>query len=116
MQKSPFIYGNTVSETSFTNRESEVEKLKSNLLSGINTMIISPRRWGKSSLVEKVLLEINLDDRKTKTVNMDLFSYNSQEAFLKVDGRFKFLDPAFEIWFKKKFFDYPYFPLSENTP
>ena len=83
MQKSPFIYGNTVSETSFTNRESEVEKLKSNLLNGINTMIISPRRWGKSSLVEKVLLEINQDDRKTKTVNMDLFSYNSQEAFLE---------------------------------
>ncbi|HRY31553.1 MAG TPA: hypothetical protein P5531_01140 [Bacteroidales bacterium] len=83
MQKSPFIYGNTVSETSFTNREAEVEKLKSNLLNGINTMIISPRRWGKSSLVEKVLLEINSDGRKTKTVNIDLFSYNSQEAFLE---------------------------------
>ncbi len=100
MQKSPFIYGNTVSETSFTNRVSEVEKLKSNLLNGINTMIISPRRWGKSSLVEKVLLEINLDNRKTKTVNMDLFSYNSQEAFLEGFAReiIKASTPKWQEW------------------
>ncbi|MFM9839080.1 MAG: hypothetical protein ACKVOQ_12495 [Cyclobacteriaceae bacterium] len=44
MANSPFIYGNTVSNGSFTNRETEVEKLRGNLLSGINTMIISPRR------------------------------------------------------------------------
>jgi len=108
MQKSPFIYGNTVSETSFTNRESEVEKLKSNLINGINTMIISPRRWGKSSLVEKVLQEINLDDRKTKTVNMDLFSYNSQEAFLEGFAKeiIKASTPKWQEWLNsgKEFF------------
>jgi len=59
MKNSPFIYGTTVSEHSFTNRENETEKLKGNLIGGINTMIISPRRWGKSSLVEKVIVDIN---------------------------------------------------------
>lgn len=41
---SPFIYGKTVSVVSFTNREEDAAKLKSNLLNGINTMLISPRR------------------------------------------------------------------------
>lgn len=54
---SPFAYGNTVSSTAFTNRENEVKRLKDNLLNGINTTIISPRRWGKSSLVEKWFLK-----------------------------------------------------------
>ena len=51
MKDIPFIYGTTVSVYSFTNREEESLKLKKNLLGGVNTTIISPRRWGKSSLV-----------------------------------------------------------------
>lgn len=41
MKDSPFIYGSTVSTHTFTNREIETEKLKGNLLNGINTAIIS---------------------------------------------------------------------------
>ena len=55
---SPFVYGTTESTHAFTNRKKECEKLQNNLLNGINTMIISPRRWGKSSLVEKVIHNI----------------------------------------------------------
>lgn len=83
MKDSPFIYGTTVSEHSFTNRESESAKLQSNLLNGINTTIISPRRWGKSSLVEKVISEINKTNKNTKTVIIDLFSVGSEEEFLE---------------------------------
>ncbi len=83
MKDSPFIYGTTVSIHSFTNRESESAKLQSNLLNGINTTIISPRRWGKSSLVEKVITDINKKERKTKTVIIDLFSISSEEEFLE---------------------------------
>lgn len=83
MKDSPFIYGTTVSTHSFTNREAESEKLKSNLLNGINTTIISPRRWGKSSLVEKVIADINQKEKKTKTVLIDLFSVSSEEEFLE---------------------------------
>jgi uncharacterized protein len=70
MATSPFIYGNTVSNAAFTNRETEVEKLRSNLLSGINTMIISPRRWGKSSLVEKVILEIQKKEKIARSLSL----------------------------------------------
>jgi hypothetical protein len=84
MKDSPFIYGTTVSVNSFTNREKETEKLRSNLVHGINTTIISPRRWGKSSLVEKVIHDINRKEKKIKTVVIDLFSVNSEQEFLEV--------------------------------
>jgi AAA+ ATPase superfamily predicted ATPase len=87
MKDSPFIYGITVSEHSFTNRELECAKLQSNLLNGINTTIISPRRWGKSSLVEKVISEISKTDKNTKTVIIDLFSVGSEEEFLESFAR-----------------------------
>jgi hypothetical protein len=87
MKDSPFIYGITVSEHSFTNRELECAKLQSNLLNGINTTIISPRRWGKSSLVEKVISEINKTDKNIKTVIIDLFSVGSEEEFLESFAR-----------------------------
>lgn len=87
MKDSPFIYGTTVSQHSFTNREVEMEKLRSNLLNGINTMIISPRRWGKSSLVEKVIHNINRTNKQTKTVIIDLFSVSNEEEFLETFAR-----------------------------
>lgn len=87
MKDSPFIYGSTVSRHSFTNREKETEKIKTNLLNGINTMLISPRRWGKTSLVEKVILDINKKDKKVKTVMIDLFSVSSEQEFLEIFAR-----------------------------
>lgn len=87
MQDSPFIYGSTVSQMGFTNRENEISKLRKNLTGGINTIIISPRRWGKSSLVEKVISEIKKKDKNHKTILIDLFSVGSQEEFLEVFAR-----------------------------
>ena len=83
MKNSPFIYGSTVSERSFTNREKEVKNLTDNLLGGINTMIISPRRWGKSSLVERVTNTIRTQHTDVRIVMIDLFSVNSEEEFME---------------------------------
>jgi len=71
---SPFLFGRTVSELGFTNREKDLDKLYKNLTQGINTMLISPRRWGKSSLVEKLILELKTKNPDIKVVNLDLFS------------------------------------------
>lgn len=87
MNNTPFIYGTTASSNSFTNRELEFKKLRTNLISGINTMIISPRRWGKSSLVEKVINDINNTEKQTKTVIIDLFSVGNEEEFLEKFAR-----------------------------
>lgn len=87
MKDSPFLYGSTVSVHSFTNREKECKKLEDNLLSHINTMIISPRRWGKSSLVEKVMHDIGRKEKKTRIVLIDLFTVGSEEEFLEKFAR-----------------------------
>ena len=84
---SPFVFGTTVSDKSFTNREQEVSKLYNNLCQGINTTIISPRRWGKSSLVEKVIQDINKKEKGIKTVIIDLFTIGSEEEFYEVFAR-----------------------------
>jgi len=104
----PFIFGSTVSKFAFTNRAKEIEQLKNNLLGGINTMIISPRRWGKSSLVEKVIHEIRQKKGQHKVVLIDLFSVNSEEEFLQTFAKevIKASTTKWEDWAKagKTFF------------
>lgn len=46
-------------------------------------MIISPRRWGKSSLVEKAVGRIRAEEKGVKVAMIDLFTVNSEEEFLE---------------------------------
>jgi hypothetical protein len=85
--KSPFEFGSTVSDKSFTNREVEGKRLAVNLTSGISTILISPRRWGKSSLVEKVTKDLVSKDKSLKVAFIDLFSVTTEEEFLELFAR-----------------------------
>ena len=87
MAHSPFTFGSTVSTHAFTNREAECEKLIKNLTSSINTMLISPRRWGKSSLVEKVTQTIKTHNKDIRVVTLDLFSCADEKEFLEMFAR-----------------------------
>jgi uncharacterized protein len=87
MKISPFKYGQVVANHSFTNREKELIQLQTNLVQGIHTMILSPRRWGKSSLVEKAIWLINKKHKTFKTVLIDLFSVGSEKEFLELFAR-----------------------------
>ena len=80
--ESPFLFGNTVSEETFTNRKADMTRLSDNLRNHINTILISPRRWGKSSLVKKVAA--GLQSRTTKVIRLDLLSLRSEEGFYKL--------------------------------
>jgi hypothetical protein len=99
-ERSPFNYGKTVEKTAFTNREKETEKLVSNLVGGVNTILISPRRWGKSSLVEKVISVINKKHKTVKTVVIDLFSVANEEEFLELYAKevIKASSPKWKDW------------------
>lgn len=77
---SPFLFGRSVSNEDFVNREQEIEHLWLNLRSGINTALISPRRWGKSSLVKHVA-QIKSSDKNIKWCFIDMFSIRTEEAF-----------------------------------
>jgi uncharacterized protein len=78
----PFLFGKTVSEDAFTNRQADIKRLTTNLQNRINTILISPRRWGKSSLVKKVTEQIS--NRNTRVIMLDLLSIRNEEEFYKV--------------------------------
>ena len=69
----PFVYGKIVADNNFTDREEETRKLVSNFLSQTNTAIISPRRWGKSSLVNKAIETVSKSNNSILFVKMNAF-------------------------------------------
>lgn len=75
----PFIYGRVVDEANFINREVERKKLSQNFTSGINSIIVSPRRWGKSSLVQKVINTI--PQKQIRFCQLDLFNIRTEQEF-----------------------------------
>ncbi len=94
---SPFAFGHIVNLQSFTNREDDVARLKKNIFSGVNTIIISPRRWGKSSLVVKTCNEIAQETDQFIIVKLDLFSCSNQKEFLEVFAK-EVLKASSEKW------------------
>lgn len=81
--ETPFVYGKVAKGSSFTDRETETKQLKQNFQSGTNTILISPRRWGKTSLVQKAAGEIVIAEQSIKVVQLDLFNLRSEEEFYK---------------------------------
>lgn len=79
----PFVFGTATSEPCFTDRENETQRLKMNFLHGINTMLISPRRWGKTSLVKHVADSLE-NEKDVKVVMMDIFSCRNEHQFYKM--------------------------------
>jgi AAA+ ATPase superfamily predicted ATPase len=76
--ESPFIFGKKVFGKNFINRTAEIERLETNFTSGINTIIIAPRRWGKSSLVLKASQKVARKNKNIKFINIDLFKVKSE--------------------------------------
>lgn len=79
MRKS-FVYGKSVEGENFTDRVKETHRLRENFLRGLNTIIISPRRLGKTSLVKKA--KQSIDEPKVKVVFMDVYDCRSEYDFL----------------------------------
>ena len=77
--ENPFVFGKAAEGTYFTDRTEDAKRLHANLTHGINTIIISPRRWGKTSLVKKVIADINRPD--ITPVFIDIFQCKSEYEF-----------------------------------
>ena len=78
----PFIFGVPVEDSHFIGREGEINRLATNFKYGVNTVLISPRRWGKTSLVNKVAgLAASKD---LLVVQMDIFSCRNEYDFYNV--------------------------------
>ena len=85
--KSPFQYGTLVDKESFVNRVEERKQLKELLGSGINVMLISPRRWGKSSLVKVAMDELTQEDKHIRVCFIDAFSIKTEAEFYRIFAR-----------------------------
>ena len=74
-----FIYGMSVEGKNFTDRELETKRLQLNFENGMNSILISPRRIGKTSLVKKVKSLTEGKDRIV--VFMDIYKCRSEYEF-----------------------------------
>lgn len=85
--EAPFIFGRIATDENFTDREEETEHLVNNFESLINTVIISPRRWGKSSLVHRAADIAMRADKNIRICTIDLFNVKTEEQFYTVLAR-----------------------------
>lgn len=79
--ETPFVFGRIATGDNFTDRRLETEQLVQQFRSLINTIIISPRRWGKSSLVQRASIQAQKEDPRLRIAHVDLFNIRSEEEF-----------------------------------
>ena len=77
----PFVYGEVVPSGAFINRVVELERLVGDLSAGQKVFLISPRRYGKSSLIRQALAAVSR--RGALTVDVTVSSFSSYVAFLE---------------------------------
>jgi len=77
----PFVYGEIVTSNAFADREDERDRLTRDLASGQKVFLISPRRYGKSSLVRDVMR--SLARQKILTIEVTVASSSSYIGFLE---------------------------------
>jgi hypothetical protein len=80
-QENPFVFGEIIDDANFVNRTDELSQLIRDLGDGQKVFLLSPRRFGKSSLVALALLK--LKKRHIHTVNLTVSSYSSYAQFLE---------------------------------
>jgi len=81
MTAPPFVFGRIADRDNFVDRVAERRRLVDSFTAGVNTAIISPRRWGKSSLVQRVAEDLAVTDSTIKVVRVDLFNARSEADF-----------------------------------
>jgi len=77
----PFVYGEVIPGDAFVDRETELDRLVADLGNGQKVFLISPRRYGKSSLIRQTLDALRR--RSALAVDVTVSSYSSYLAFLE---------------------------------
>ncbi len=75
--RNPFQFGVVIDDSAFCNRKSEIVFLKDQIKNGYSTWLFSPRRFGKTSLVEKVFRET----KSATCIFVDLYNIKSIDDF-----------------------------------
>ena len=77
----PFVYGEVVPATAFVDRVAELRRLLHDLQAAQKVFLISPRRYGKSSLIRRALAAAERGG--AVTVDVTVSSFSSYVAFLE---------------------------------
>jgi len=77
----PFVYGEVVPAGAFVDRIAELDRLVADLASGQKVFLISPRRYGKSSLIRRALYAMTRHG--ALTVEVTVSSFSSYVSFLE---------------------------------
>ncbi|GHT24048.1 ATPase [Bacteroidia bacterium] len=80
-EETPFVFGRIADTKNFTDRETERKRLYQNFQSLVNTIIISPRRWGKTSLVKNVAQKVTVENKDIKICTLDIFNVKTETEF-----------------------------------
>jgi uncharacterized protein len=80
-RKNPFIYGEVVRRPQFVDREEEIQRLQRDMGDAQKVFLLSPRRFGKSSLVGVVFEQLEAQGIHTATISVS--SYSSYAHFLE---------------------------------
>jgi hypothetical protein len=79
--QNPFIYGEVVPAAAFVDRVAELDRLVADLTASQKVFLISPRRYGKSSLIRRALAAVSRTG--ALTVEVTVSSFSSYVAFLE---------------------------------
>ena len=79
--ENPFVYGEVVPRSAFVGRDVEQGRLAADLADGQKIFLISPRRYGKSSLIAQTFA--TLARRRVATLEITVSSFSSYVAFLE---------------------------------
>jgi hypothetical protein len=79
--ENPFVYGEIVPASAFVDRQDELSRLTADLAAGQKVFLISPRRYGKSSLIRQAMRQ--LARQKLLTLEITVSSFSSYVAFLE---------------------------------
>ena len=77
----PFIIKGYVSKEYFCDRKTELETLHRNVLNGVNTTLISPRKMGKSGLIFRYFDDLQVE---IQAIYVDIYSSRSLNDFIKL--------------------------------
>ena len=84
--RNPFVLAEYVSPNYFCDRTKETEELIANLHNGRNTTLISPRRIGKTGLIQNAFYRIKQTEKNVICIYIDIFSTKNQHDFVQMLG------------------------------
>ena len=84
--QNPFVYQGFVSPEYFCDRIVETQELIANLQNGRNTVLISPRRIGKTGLIKNAFWLLKSKEKDAVCIYIDIFATKNQHDFIQLLG------------------------------